>query len=127
LFFHGSLTRKKREIMIEDFQNGNVSPIMIISLKAGGTGLNLTAATNVIHYDLWWNPAVEAQATDRTYRIGQSRKVVVRRLITIGTFEEKIDEMISAKKELAELTVSTGEKWLSELSNQELKEIFKLS
>ncbi|MBE3093574.1 MAG: DEAD/DEAH box helicase family protein [Actinobacteria bacterium] len=127
LFFHGSLTRKKREIMIEDFQNGNVSPIMIISLKAGGTGLNLTAATNVIHYDLWWNPAVEAQATDRTYRIGQSRKVVVHRLITIGTFEEKIDEMISAKKELAELTVSTGEKWLSELSNQELKEIFKLS
>jgi len=127
LFFHGSLTRKKREMMIEDFQNGNVSPIMIISLKAGGTGLNLTAATNVIHYDLWWNPAVEAQATDRTYRIGQSRKVVVHRLITIGTFEEKIDEMISAKKELAELTVSTSEKWLSELSNQELKEIFKLS
>ncbi|MBA3062639.1 MAG: hypothetical protein FP833_06785 [Atribacteria sp.] len=127
LFFHGSLTRKKREIMIEDFQNGNVSPIMIISLKAGGTGLNLTAATNVVHYDLWWNPAVEAQATDRTYRIGQSRNVIVHRLITIGTFEEKIDEMISAKKELAELTVSTGEKWLSELSNQELKEIFKLS
>lgn len=127
LFFHGSLTRKKREMMIDNFQNGNVSPIMIISLKAGGTGLNLTAATNVIHYDLWWNPAVEAQATDRTYRIGQSRKVVVHRLITIGTFEEKIDEMISAKKELAELTVSTGEKWLSELSNQELKEIFKLS
>ena len=113
--------------MIEDFQNGNVSPIMIISLKAGGTGLNLTAATNVIHYDLWWNPAVEAQATDRTYRIGQSRNVVVHRLITVGTFEEKIDEMISAKKELAELTVSTGEKWLSELSNQELKEIFKLN
>ncbi|OGD37834.1 hypothetical protein A2V94_04100 [Candidatus Atribacteria bacterium RBG_16_35_8] len=126
LFFHGSLTRKKREMMIEDFQNGNCSPIMIISLKAGGTGLNLTAATNVIHYDLWWNPAVEAQATDRTHRIGQSRKVFVHRLITIGTFEEKIDEMISAKKELAELTVSTGEKWLSELSNQELKEIFKL-
>jgi len=127
LFFHGSLTRKKREIMIEDFQNGNTSPIMIISLKAGGTGLNLTAAANVIHYDLWWNPAVEAQATDRTYRIGQSKKVVVHRLITIGTFEEKIDEMISAKKELAELTVPTSGKWLSELSNQELKEIFKLS
>jgi SNF2 family DNA or RNA helicase len=84
--------------MIDNFQNGNVSPIMIISLKAGGTGLNLTAATNVIHYDLWWNPAVEAQATDRTYRIGQSRKVIVHRLITISTFEEKIDEMISAKK-----------------------------
>lgn len=127
LFFHGSLTRKKREMMIEDFQNGNTSPIMIISLKAGGTGLNLTAATNVIHYDLWWNPAVEAQATDRTYRIGQSRNVFVHRLITIGTFEEKIDEIISAKKELVNLTVSAGEKWLSELSNQELKEIFKLS
>ena len=125
-FFHGSLTRKKREIIIEDFQSNHHSPVMIISLKAGGTGLNLTAATNVIHYDLWWNPAVEDQATDRTYRIGQTKKVMVHRLITIGTFEEKIDEMIKAKKELSNLIVSGGERWLSELSNQELKEIFKL-
>ena len=125
-FFHGSLTRKKREMIIEDFQSNHHSPVMIISLKAGGTGLNLTAATNVIHYDLWWNPAVEDQATDRTYRIGQTKKVMVHRLITIGTFEEKIDEMIKAKKELSNLIVSGGERWLSELSNQELKEIFKL-
>jgi SNF2 family DNA or RNA helicase/uncharacterized Zn finger protein len=126
LFFHGSLNRKRRETMIDDFQNGKHSPMMIISLKAGGTGLNLTAATNVIHYDLWWNPAVEDQATDRTYRIGQTKKVIVHRLITIGTFEEKIDEMINAKKELSKLMISTGERWLSELSNQELKQIFKL-
>lgn len=113
-------------MIIEDFQSNHHSPVMIISLKAGGTGLNLTAATNVIHYDLLWNPAVEDQATDRTYRIGQTKKVMVHRLITIGTFEEKIDEMIKAKKELSNLIVSGGERWLSELSNQELKEIFKL-
>ena len=127
LFFHGSLNRKNRETIIEDFQNGNHSPVMIISLKAGGTGLNLTAATNVIHYDLWWNPAVENQATDRTYRIGQTKKVIVHRFITIGTFEEKIDEIINAKKELSNLIISAGEKWLTELSNQELKQIFKLN
>jgi SNF2 family DNA or RNA helicase len=112
--------------MVEHFQDGQVSPILIVSLKAGGTGLNLTAATNVIHYDLWWNPAVEAQATDRTYRIGQTKNVQVHRLITLGTFEEKIDEMITAKKELADLTVSAGEQSLSELSNEELREIFSL-
>jgi SNF2 family DNA or RNA helicase len=99
---------------------------MIISLKAGGTGLNLTAATNVIHYDLWWNPAVEEQATDRTYRIGQTKNILVHRLISIGTFEEKIDEMIAAKKELAGLTVAAGESSLSELSNEELRALFTL-
>jgi uncharacterized Zn finger protein/superfamily II DNA or RNA helicase len=125
-FFHGGLTRKKRDEIVECFQSGQVSPILIVSLKAGGTGLNLTAATNVIHYDLWWNPAVEAQATDRTYRIGQTKNVQVHRLITLGTFEEKIDEMITAKKELADLTVSAGEQSLSELSNEELREIFSL-
>lgn len=87
----------------------------------------MTAAPNVIHYDLWWNPAVEAQATDRTYRIGQTKNVVVHRLITLGTFEEKIDEMIKAKKELADLTVATGEQWITELSNKELKKIFSIS
>lgn len=126
LFFHGGLSRKKRDQMVADFQRSSGHPIMVISLKAGGTGLNLTAATNVIHYDLWWNPAVEAQATDRTYRIGQTEKVLVHRLITMGTFEEKIDEMISAKKELADLTVSTGEQWLTELTNEELVELFSL-
>ncbi|MBF0565488.1 MAG: DEAD/DEAH box helicase family protein [Nitrospirae bacterium] len=127
LFFHGGLQRNKRDKMVDDFQGKDKHKIMIISLKAGGTGLNLTSATNVIHYDLWWNPAVEAQATDRTYRIGQDKNVIVHRLITLGTFEEKIDEMIKAKKELADLTVVTGEQWLTELSNKELKDIFSLA
>ena len=127
LFFHGGIQRAKRDELVEDFQEKDLHKIMIISLKAGGTGLNLTRATNVIHYDLWWNPAVEAQATDRTYRIGQKKNVVVHRLITIGTFEEKIDEMIKAKRELADLTVTTGEKWITELSDKDLKEIFSLS
>ena len=127
VFFHGGLSRTNRDKMVEDFQQNQNTKIMIVSLKAGGTGLNLTAATNVIHYDLWWNPAVEAQATDRTYRIGQTKNVMIYRLITIGTFEERIDEMIKAKQELAELTISTGEKWITELSNNELKSIFNLS
>lgn len=126
LFFHGALSREKREETIDQFQNNDKNKIMILSLKAGGTGLNLTAATNVIHYDLWWNPAVEEQATDRTYRIGQTENVMVHRLITLGTFEEKIDEMIKSKKELANMAVFTGEKMLSELSNAELFEIFNL-
>ena len=127
LFFHGGITRVKRDKMVEAYQTDNAVRLMIISLKAGGTGINLTAAANVIHYDLWWNPAVEAQATDRAYRIGQDKNVMVHRLITIGTFEEKIDEMIKAKKELADLTVSTGEQWITELSNRELKELFSLT
>jgi len=126
-FFHGSVTRTRRDEMVEAFQTKEDIKLMIISLKAGGTGLNLTAATNVIHYDLWWNPAVEDQATDRTYRIGQTQNVIVHRLITLGTFEEKIDEMIKSKKELADLTVSTGEKLITELSNHELREIFSLT
>ncbi len=127
IFFHGGLTRAKRDMIIESFQTDRAVKLMVVSLKAGGTGLNLTAAQNVIHYDLWWNPAVEAQATDRTYRIGQDKNVMVHRLITLGTFEEKIDEMIKSKKELADMTVATGEKWITELSNKELKEIFSLS
>ena len=125
-FFHGAVTRLKRDELVEDFQTKDDIKLMIVSLKAGGTGLNLTAATNVIHYDLWWNPAVEDQATDRTYRIGQNHNVIVHRLVTLGTFEEKIDEMIKAKKELADLTVSTGEKLITELSDKELKEIFRI-
>src|SRR5699024_5665037 len=99
---------------------------MILSLKAGGTGLNLTAASQVIHYDLWWNPAVEQQATDRAYRIGQQRNVIVHRLITEHTFEEKIDAMIQSKKELTELTVASGEQWITDLSNDELRELVAL-
>ena len=126
LFFHGSLNRTQREELIKDFQENSDSNVMILSLKAGGTGLNLTAATNVIHYDLWWNPAVEDQATDRTYRIGQDKNVMVHRFITLGTFEEKIDEMISNKKDLANVAVFEGEKIITELSDEEIYKIFSL-
>ena len=126
-FFHGSLTVPQREALIDDFQNNPERKVMILSLKAGGTGLNLTSATNVIHYDLWWNPAVEDQATDRTYRIGQDKNVMVHRMITLGTFEEKIDEMLKSKKELADLAVYEGEKIITELSDEEIYEIFSLT
>ncbi len=127
LFLHGSLTRNKRDEMVNQFQTMAQYPVFILSLKAGGTGLNLTAATNVVHYDLWWNPAVEAQATDRAFRIGQQKKVMVQRLICKGTLEEKIDLMIQSKKNLASKTVSTGEKWIGELNDNELGELVKLS
>ena len=125
-FLHGSLSRKSRVEMVADFQNCSQVRTLIISLKAGGTGLNLTAANNVIHYDLWWNPAVEAQATDRAYRIGQKSNVMVYRLITTGTFEERIDQMIQSKKELANLTVGSGENWITELNNDQLRDLFSL-
>ena len=127
LFFHGSLSVQQREELIQKFQTDDNTKVMILSLKAGGTGLNLTSATNVIHYDLWWNPAVEDQATDRTYRIGQDKNVMVHRMITLGTFEEKIDEMLKAKKELADLAVYEGEKIITELSDDEIYEIFTLT
>ncbi len=125
-FLHGGVSRKGRDAMVDDFQNNRATRILILSLKAGGTGLNLTEASNVIHYDLWWNPAVEAQATDRAYRIGQQRNVMVHRFITQNTFEEKINELLQQKKELANLTVSTGEKWIGDLSNAELREVVRL-
>ncbi|WP_022950013.1 SNF2-related protein [Methylohalobius crimeensis] len=126
LFLHGGVSRKKRDQMVEKFQADRTAQVFILSLKAGGTGLNLTAASNVIHYDLWWNPAVEAQATDRAYRIGQQKNVQVHRLITRATFEERINEMIQTKKNLAELTVGAGEQWIGKLSDAELEEIFSL-
>jgi len=126
MFLHGSLTRKKRDEMVNAFQTNSQKKIFIVSLKAGGTGLNLTAANNVIHYDLWWNPAVENQATDRAYRIGQKDNVMVYRLITTGTFEEKINDMIKAKEELAEITVGTGENFITEMTNNDLKEMLGL-
>ena len=98
LFLHGGISRKKRDELVDHFQHKPYHKIFILSLKAGGTGLNLTAANNVIHYDLWWNPAVEAQATDRTFRIGQKRNVMVYRPLCKGTFEERIDEMLKEKK-----------------------------
>jgi uncharacterized Zn finger protein/superfamily II DNA or RNA helicase len=126
LFLHGGTPRKKRDEYVERFQNEKRDKIFLLSLKAGGTGLNLTAASNVIHYDLWWNPAVEAQATDRAYRIGQDKNVMVYRLISKGTLEEKIDKMIKSKKKLADMAMATGEKWIGELSNNELRDILKL-
>lgn len=124
MFYHGGCSLKQRQEMVDRFQNNRNDRIFILSLKAAGTGLNLTAATHVIHYDLWWNPAVEAQATDRAYRIGQHKNVQVHRFITQNTFEERIDAMIQEKKHLADLTVSTGESWIGKLSNKELHEIF---
>ena len=126
LFFHGGISRKKRDQMVEDFQNKPENKIIIISLKAGGTGLNLTAANHVIHYDLWWNPAVENQATDRAFRIGQTKNVFVHRFVSLGTFEEKINDIIKNKQELVNLTVSTGESWISETSDKDLKKLFAI-
>jgi superfamily II DNA or RNA helicase len=126
LFLHGGVTRAKRDQMVERFQAERSERMLLLSLKAGGTGLNLTAASHVVHFDLWWNPAVEAQATDRAYRIGQKRNVQVHRFITRGTFEERINEMIRAKRELAEMTVGSGETWIGQLPAEELKALFRL-
>jgi uncharacterized Zn finger protein/superfamily II DNA or RNA helicase len=127
LFLHGGLTRTKRDELVDQFNNQPHQRIFILSIKAGGTGLNLTKAQHVVHYDLWWNPAVEAQATDRAYRIGQKKNVMVYRFISKGTLEEKIDDMIQAKKNLADMTVTAGEKWIGDLSNAELKSLVSLS
>ena len=124
LVYSGRMSQSARVEAVEAFQNDGGRRIMLVSLKAGGLGLNLTAASRVIHYDLWFNPAVENQATDRAFRIGQTRKVFVHRFITAGTFEEKIDAMLKSKRELAELSVASGESWLSNMSDKELREIF---
>jgi len=126
LFFHGQISRKKRDEIVDKFQNNENYSIMVLSLKAGGTGLNLTAASNVIHYDLWWNPAVENQATDRAYRIGQEKNVMVYRFITTGTFEERINHVLSQKVELAELAIDSNESFITEMTDNDLKEMLKL-
>ncbi|WP_294287622.1 SNF2-related protein [uncultured Chryseobacterium sp.] len=126
MFYHGGCTLKQRKEMIHRFQHNPADKIFILSLKAAGTGLNLTAASHVIHYDLWWNPAVEAQATDRAYRIGQKNNVMVHRFITRNTFEERINEMIQSKKALADMTIATGESWIGNLNNSEIKELFAI-
>jgi SNF2 family DNA or RNA helicase len=127
LFLHGAVPKKQRDVMVERFQGGGEGPrIFLLSLKAGGTGLNLTAANHVFHFDRWWNPAVENQATDRAFRIGQMRNVQVHKFLCVGTLEEKIDEMIERKREVAEQTVGAGETWLTELSTAELKDLFAL-
>ncbi|MEN0020487.1 MAG: DEAD/DEAH box helicase [Planctomycetota bacterium] len=127
LFLHGGTPQKQRVSMIDAFQNeGQRKPIMILSLKAGGVGLNLTGANHVFHFDRWWNPAVENQATDRAFRIGQTRTVQVHKYVVRGTLEERIDEMIEQKTELAESIVGSGERWLTDLSTDDLKQILTL-
>lgn len=126
LYIHGGLSVKQRHEVVNRFQNSHTDRFLVLSLKAAGTGLNLTAASHVIHFDLWWNPAVEAQATDRAYRIGQDKNVVVHRFITKNTFEERINAMIQQKKALASLTVASGESWIGDLSDSELRSIFSL-
>jgi hypothetical protein len=128
LFLHGGVPAHKRDHMVESFQGGGKgSPrLFVLSLKAGGTGLNLTAANHVFHFDRWWNPAVENQATDRAFRIGQTRNVQIHKFVCVGTLEERIDEMIERKKAVAEHVIGAGEAWLTELSTAEIKQLFAL-
>src|SRR6266568_2465860 len=127
LFLHGGTTKKQRDAMVATFAELDEPALFLLSLKAGGTGLNLTAASHVIHVDRWWNPAVEDQATDRAFRIGQRRDVQVRKFVCVGTLEERIDAMIEEKKALAEQIVGTGEGWLTELSVDDLRSVLTLS
>jgi SNF2 family DNA or RNA helicase len=128
LVLTGSTAVKKRKQLVEYFQSREYVPFMVLSLKAGGVGLNLTAANHVIHFDRWWNPAVENQASDRAFRIGQDKNVIIHKFITKGTIEEKIDEMLEEKKKLSsEIIQSTGENWITELNNDELLNLFTLS
>jgi SNF2 family DNA or RNA helicase len=127
LYLHGGVPASKRDALVQRFQAGaDGPPLFILSLKAGGTGLNLTRANHVFHFDRWWNPAVEDQATDRAYRIGQQRTVQVHKFITAGTLEERIDGMIESKKALADAIVGQGEGWLSELSTEDLRDVIRL-
>ncbi len=130
LFLHGGVARRERERMVERFQETQpgkqAPPIFILSLRAGGTGLNLTAANHVFHYDRWWNPAVENQATDRAYRIGQRKNVQVHKFVCAGTLEEKIASLIESKVELANQVVGGGEGWLTELADEDLRRVLAL-
>jgi len=132
LYLNGSTSKTARDRMIEQFQSAEQPPsadqpnVFILSLKAGGVGLNLTAANHVFHFDRWWNPAVENQATDRAYRMGQTRDVQVHKFISLGTLEERIDEMLESKQQLSENVISSSEGWITELSTDELKDLFTL-
>lgn len=126
LWLHGGLSKSRRDELVERFQTADEPMLFLLSLKAAGTGLNLTAANHVVHFDRWWNPAVEDQATDRAFRIGQSRNVQVRKFICTGTLEEKIDAMIERKKALASAVVGTGEEWITDLNTDQLRELFAL-
>lgn len=130
-FLHGGTPKQTRDEMVARFQNESLpeaerNGVFLLSLKAGGTGLNLTAANHVFHFDRWWNPAVENQATDRAYRIGQNRHVQVHKFVTLGTLEERIDDLIERKQDLSRQIVGGGEGWITELSTEDLKELFSL-
>ncbi|MGW2376925.1 SNF2-related protein [Kitasatospora sp. NPDC001683] len=127
LYLHGGVPRARREELVRRFQSTDGPRVFLLSLRAGGTGLNLTAANQVIHLDRWWNPAVEEQATDRAFRIGQRRDVQVRRLVCVGTVEERIDELLAAKRSLAETVMAEGERWLTDLPVEELRELVALT
>ena len=128
LFIHGSVPVKARERIIDQFQADAYVPFMVLSLKAGGVGLNLTRASHVVHFDRWWNPAVENQATDRAFRIGQQKNVVVHKFVTRGTVEEKIDRMIEEKKKLSDDVIAGGnETWITEMDNRQVMDLFRLS
>jgi hypothetical protein len=126
-FLHGGVLRARRDAMVDAFQAADGPPVLLVSLKAGGTGLNLTRATQVVHYDRWWNPAVEDQATDRAYRIGQTRTVTVHKLVTAGTLEERIAGLLEEKRALADAVIGAGEAWLTEMSDGDLRDLVALS
>ncbi|PTA47203.1 DEAD/DEAH box helicase [Micromonospora sp. RP3T] len=126
LFLHGGVGKAERDALVTRFQSPDGPPLFVLSLKAGGTGLTLTAANHVVHVDRWWNPAVEDQATDRAFRIGQRRRVQVRKFVCAGTVEEKVAAMIDDKRNLARSVVGSGEQWVTELSTETLRELFTL-
>jgi len=125
-YLHGGLNANVRGKMVEDFQAGKASPVLVLSLKAGGVGLNLTRANHVFHYDRWWNPAVEDQATDRVFRIGQTKDVQVHKMVCSGTLEERIDAMITSKRALSAAVVGESEGFITELDNATLRDLFTL-
>ena len=126
LYLNGATPKKRRDEMVARFQSDDGPPLFLLSLKAGGTGLNLTAADHVLHFDRWWNPAVEDQATDRAYRIGQTKPVQVHRFVTQGTIEEKIAELLARKRSIADSVLAHGETALTELSDAELRDLVEL-
>ncbi|MHA0856402.1 DEAD/DEAH box helicase [Paenibacillus sp. CMAA1364] len=131
LYLNGSTSKSARDVMIDQFQSHTLPPeeqpsVFILSIKAGGVGLNLTAANHVFHFDRWWNPAVENQATDRAFRIGQTKDVQVHKFISLGTLEERIDEMLENKQQLSDNVISSSEGWITELSTDELQDLFSL-
>jgi SNF2 family DNA or RNA helicase len=127
-YLHGGTSRSRREAMIEAFQDPQTEPsIFVLSLKAGGVGITLTKANHVFHFDRWWNPAVEDQASDRAFRIGQEKKVFVHKFVTLGTLEERINDMIEEKKALAGAIVGTDESWLTRLDNERFKALIGLN